>query len=583
MHGKKTESQVTLASRSGAGEKAMQMEIQQVPWWNKRTRMERRMLGLSACLLVLSVCLTVGLVLVTKDTGYNQDPDGDFSTTAALTSEFANENTIQAGPGDYCLSKGCIHTSAELLDKMDQTVNPCDDFYQFACGNFIEETVIPDDRTRTSMFSILGDKLNEQIKGLLSSEIAATEPKPFQLAKSVYQSCMDREKIEERGLEPLKDLLQKMGGWPLLEGDKWNEDGFKWYQMMYKFRDFGYSVDYLTDFSVTTDLKNSSWRILDLDQPGLGMAREYLMKGLDDPDVKAYLTYMIDVALLVGADKVEAEKQMRDNLKFEIQLANISLPREERRDASKLYNPMPVSKLTELDPTTPWLEYINRVLSPDIVKVDDTETIIVDVPSYIRDLSALLSVTPARIQANYLMWRAAAASMAYLTEEADKIALKFSKKLTGKSEEAPRWRKCVGAASGSMANAVGSLYVTKYFDEDSKSTALDMVARIRNQFELIINQVDWMDDETKERAKVKAKGMVEHIGYPPELLEMKKLKDLYEGLELSSDNYFENALNMTKFGTNYAFSKLREKVNKTDWVRHGRPAVVNAFYSPLEN
>jgi predicted metalloendopeptidase len=92
-----------------------------------------------------------------------------------------------------------------------------------------------------------------------------------------------------------------------------------------------------------------------------------------------------------------------------------------------------------------------------------------------------------------------------------------------------------------------------------------------------------MDEDTKRQARVKAQGMVEHIGYPSELLEMSKLEDLYYGLELSPNAYLGNALNMTVFGTNYAFSKLREKVNKTDWVRHGRPAVVNAFYSPLEN
>jgi predicted metalloendopeptidase len=181
------------------------------------------------------------------------------------------------------------------------------------------------------------------------------------------------------------------------------------------------------------------------------------------------------------------------------------------------------------------------------------------------------------------MWRAAAASMAYMNEAADKISLKFSKKLTGKSEEPPRWRKCVGAASGSLANAVGSLYVTKYFNEDSKTEALMMVSEIRRQFERLLDEVEWMDEDTKRQARVKAQGMVEHIGYPSELLEMSKLEDLYYGLELSPNAYLGNALNMTVFGTNYAFSKLREKVNKTDWVRHGRPAVVNAFYSPLEN
>ena len=244
---------------------------------------------------------------------------------------------------------------------------------------------------------------------------------------------------------------------------------------------------------------------------------------------------------------------------------------------------MTISQLSQLAPNTPWLEYINRVLSENIVKVEESETIIVDVPSYISHLSDLLAMTPAHVQANYLMWRAAAASMSYLTQQAQQISLKFSQKVTGKSELPPRWRKCVSAASGSLANAVGSLYVQKYFDEDSKKTAMDMVHRIKNQFEIILDEVKWMDNVTKEKAKKKAKGMVAHIGYPPELLDMKKLEGLYSGLELSENDYFGNALRTTIFGTDYAFSKLREKVNKTDWVRHGRPAVVNAFYSPLEN
>jgi len=590
----KAESQVTLASRSGEAERDISNKMQKVKWWSKRTRMEKRFVVLIGSLGVVAVSLGVGLVLVARGQSmmFSRQHNGDiidsFQTTAIFSAQEPKKISLSLTPKNekedsYCFSKGCIKAAADILDRLNTDVDPCDDFYQFACGNFIENTVIPDDRSRTSMFSVLGDKLNEQVRGLLEGPIEASDPKPFQMAKSVFQSCMNKERIELNGFTPVKSVLKKMGGWPLLEGASWDQDSFKWYEMVYKFRDMGYSVDYMVDFSVTTDLKNSSYRILDLDQPGLGMSREYLMKGLEDPDVQAYFTYMKDVALLMGADEAETEKQMLETLKFELELAKISLPREERRDANKLYNPMPISKLTELDPNTPWLTYINRLLSEDIVQVEASETIIVDVPSYIKDLSKLLQVTPARTQANYMMWRAAASSMAYLTEAADKIGLKFSKKLTGQSAQPPRWKRCVGAATGSLSNAVGSLYVSKYFDEKSKATALEMVAEIRNQFGLILDQVDWMDDATKERAKSKAQAMVEHIGYPPELLEMKKLEDLYRGLELSSEDYFGNALNMTMFGTNYAFSKLREKVNKTDWVRHGNPAVVNAFYSPLEN
>eukprot|EP00091_Calanus_sinicus_P006234 TRINITY_DN16842_c0_g1_i1.p1 TRINITY_DN16842_c0_g1~~TRINITY_DN16842_c0_g1_i1.p1 ORF type:complete len:142 (-),score=42.59 TRINITY_DN16842_c0_g1_i1:92-517(-) len=141
------------------------------------------------------------------------------------------------------------------------------------------------------------------------------------------------------------------------------------------------------------------------------------------------------------------------------------------------------------------------------------------------------------------MWRAAASSMSYLTEAADKIRQTFSNAITGRAEQPPRWKRCVEEAMESLPNAVGSLYVSKYFQEESKSTAVEMVSEIRKQFELILDEVEWMDEETREKAKEKARAMSSHIGYPPELLDMTKLEDHYEGLELGEDNYFENALN----------------------------------------
>ena len=488
---------------------------------------------------------------------------------------------------------------------MDTKADPCEDFYQFACGGYLEkvgsslcpflciilltkkifQTVIPEDRSRTSMFSEVGDKLNEQMKGMLEQRITVSDPRPYQLAKSLYQSCMDTSTIEARGVQPLLSVLRAMGGWPLLDGESWDKNNpqFKWYELVWRFRELGYSVDYLLDFSVTADLKNSSWRVLDIDQPALGLSREYLLKGLQDVQVGAYYSYMIEVATMLGAPKDQAELQMLEVLMFETQLANISLPREQRRDSSRLYNPMTIKELSTLDPNTPWLEYLNKLLSKDIVQVTEEEVIIVDVPNYVRALGSLLRVTPARVQANYLMWRAAASSFSYLNNQAEQIRLRFSTAVSGKTELPPRWMKCVSTTISSLPNAVGSLYVKQYFNGNSKAEAMEMVQEIRREFNLMLHEVDWMDAATKAAAIEKAEAMVTHIGYPPELLDMSKLDDLYKGLQLNANDYYGNALRSTMFGTNYAFSKLREAVDKMDWVRHGRPAVVNAFYSPLEN
>ena len=244
---------------------------------------------------------------------------------------------------------------------------------------------------------------------------------------------------------------------------------------------------------------------------------------------------------------------------------------------------MTIKQLSELDPNTPWLEYISTVLSQESVTLDDSETVIVGSPSYIKNLSVVLAETPAEVQANYLMWRVVRDSVSHLSGAVRNIGLQFSSKLSGKSELPPRWNKCVRETTGSLGVAVGSLYVRNYFDEDSRKIALDLVEEIRKEFLNIVDENTWMDEETKGKAEAKANSIVAHIGYPEELLDMDKIEELYAGLELVENDYFGNGNRLAKFGTDYSFSKLRQKVDKMDWVRHGQPAVVNAFYNSVEN
>ena len=148
---------------------------------------------------------------------------------------------------------------------------------------------------------------------------------------------------------------------------------------------------------------------------------------------------------------------------------------------------------------------------------------IVNVPSYLRGLSSLLSASSARVTANYLVWRAVSSSLSYLPRQAELVSLNFSKAVSGKTELPARWLKCVSATSSSLGNAVGSLYVEKYFQEDSRRAAVEMVSEIRTQFSLMLAQLDWMDERTRDNARLKAEAMEAHIGYPTELLDMNKL------------------------------------------------------------
>ncbi|XP_011494888.1 PREDICTED: membrane metallo-endopeptidase-like 1 isoform X1 [Ceratosolen solmsi marchali] len=483
---------------------------------------------------------------------------------------------------DICLTPGCIHTASLILENMDTSVEPCDDFYRFACGNFLKNTVIPDDKTSVNTFSIISDKLQKQLRSSIEEESNINDPRPFRLVKTLYKSCMNKSKIEEQGLDPLHKILKELGGWPVLMGDNWIDSNFNWKESVYKFRRMGYSVDYFLDFSIGIDLKNSTKRVIDLDQASLGLSREYLSKGFNDKIVKAYYIYMVDIAEILGADRQYAMKELKDSLEFEIKLANISLPSEKRRNATALYNLMTVRELDKNFPTIPWLEYFNTLLLPGISITED-EQVIVNVPSFISDLERLLQQTSKRVQANYIMFRAAASSVSYLTDDIRKVQLAYSTVVNGKTEREPRWKECVEIVSGSFSISIGALYVRKYFKDDAKKNAVEMVSDIRQQFMKILKMVDWMDEATRKSALDKAVSMSTHIAYPDELLDDKKLEKFYKKLEITPGNYLQSILNLTLFGTEYSFEKLRKPVNKSDWIAHGRPAIVNAFYSSIEN
>lgn len=181
------------------------------------------------------------------------------------------------------------------------------------------------------------------------------------------------------------------------------------------------------------------------------------------------------------------------------------------------------------------------------------------------------------------MWRITGFSSFFLTENLRKRQLQYSTAVSGKQEQEPRWKECVDITSGSLPISVGALYIRKHFRQDSKSAALDMVNGIKSEFEDILKTVEWMDETTRKAALSKVKAMATHIGYPDELMDNNKLEEYFENLKINESTYLESVLDMNIFGTNRAFKKLRLPVNKTDWITHSRPAIVNAFYSSIEN
>lgn len=165
-----------------------------------------------------------------------------------------------------CLSAGCIHTASALLKSIDTSVEPCDDFYNFACGGFRKSATIGEDKTKVNLFSLVNDKLQEQTLTVLIEESQPGESKPFILAKNLYQSCVNTSIIEERGLAPLTTLIESYGGWPVIVGDSWEADNpdWDWENVIIKFRHDGFEKNQIFEFTVSTNLTNSNVRSIEV-------------------------------------------------------------------------------------------------------------------------------------------------------------------------------------------------------------------------------------------------------------------------------------------------------------------------------
>lgn len=183
-----------------------------------------------------------------------------WSYSVDQTSSTISE-TIKTDCADVCLTPGCIHAASHALERMDMSVDPCDDFYSFACGNFVKEASIPDDKNSIDIFSTIQDKVNGQLRSLISENINPNDPLPFNMAKTLYKTCLNESMLEANGLKPLQTILDKLGGWPVVKGDQWNENAdWNWTWTVEEFRKIGYSVDYIFGFAVDGDLKNSMSR-----------------------------------------------------------------------------------------------------------------------------------------------------------------------------------------------------------------------------------------------------------------------------------------------------------------------------------
>ena len=478
-----------------------------------------------------------------------------------------------------CMSDGCKRASEEVLKLIDTSVDPCDDFYNFACGGFMKHNEIPDDKIEIGKLADITNVVSTQIHSLLKEPISDKEPKSTQLLKKFFQVCMDINTINKNELKTAKLLLKEIGGWPLVEGDDWKEND--WKEIMYKFRKSGLGTSQLIVIKVEPSAKNSSQRIITVAQTESPLSSDGLKKGLEDKNTNAYYNYIVDLAVFFGANKDRASAELKTTIEFMMELGKIIIPPEQLRDLSATTNIMTVTELQEKFPSINWVEYLNNIFAIPNIKITENDMVDVGMPKYVTDLEALLKKTPKRVLANFLITREMASIVNTLPQEVKDRQDALIKDTVGTSAE-PRWKDCLAIGTERLKIATASIYARKYFTKDAKNNMKKLVSGLHNKFLDMLKGVGWMDDKTKNEALAKAKTIEEHIAYPEQLLDDEVMNNYYKDLDIS-DDYLQFTLSIDKFTLDEMYKSYKHPASRNDWKEHSVSHQVNAFYHLSEN
>uniref|UniRef100_A0A4W6FNM5 Membrane metalloendopeptidase like 1 n=1 Tax=Lates calcarifer TaxID=8187 RepID=A0A4W6FNM5_LATCA len=533
-------------------------------------------IGLSVLLLLVS-CALAGLVVLYTSVVKEQSQN-NRSVSRSSTGE---GQLFRSTLNNVCTTADCVTAAARLLQNMDKSVKPCDNFYQYACGGWLERHVIPETSSRHSVFDILRDKLEIVLKGVLEME-NERDRDAIRKAKILYSSCMNESLIEQRDSQPLLKLIESIGDWPVAS-DNWNTTTEAWsLEDTLATLTARFHKKVLLDMYVWTDDRDSRRHIIYIDQPGLGMpSRDYYFNDGNYKKVReAYLHFMVSIAKITREDRNLTQdddhvwEEMMQVLELETDIANATSPAEERQDVTVLYNKMTLGELQSTFSFNGfnWTRFIQGVLSSVSIEVQLEE-----------EMNDVLSRHSVRTMQNYLTWQLITDRVNSLSRRFKEARARYRKTLYGTTVEDAWWRECVRYVQSSMENAVGALYVRETFAGESKRMVSDLISKIQKAYVETLEELSWMDAPSKEKAREKAMAIKEHIGYPDHILQEgnQKLDQEYAHLNFSEEHYFENILENLKSEAHKSLKKLREPVDPDLWIIGA--AVVNAFYSPNRN
>ncbi|CAG2108774.1 unnamed protein product [Medioppia subpectinata] len=504
--------------------------------------------------------------------------------TIALAVVLTTESASVVQEPDICTTAACEAAGKILFANLNQSVDPCTDFFEFACGGWEASHTIPADKSSYISFDILDDNLHKSVKESLSKEPSKTDSNAVIYASDLYKACIDDVTLTARGVAPLVSALNSVGGWPITGQTAPPSD---WKDSLAKqVAKFGLST--IFSVSVQPDANETTVRRVYFDASGFGLGRNQLVNTTAYPDVvNAYKKYILQSAVLLGAkDDTQTHQDIEDILTFESKLAKLSLPQEKKRDSSVWYNRMSFEAFNKLtDNRVDWLKLTNDIFTQfgSTIRVKSDELVIIQDIEYYKGVTELLSVVPSRVVSNYLGWMAVMSLGSYTTKQFRDTVFNFDKVVSGVQKESELWENCVNNLLSTISYAVSRLYIDKNFSQKDKQEAANIISDIKDSYNELIKESDWLDESTKNKSLFKLNAIKQNVGYPDWLLKNEDLDNYYNLKEkVDKKKSFEGFLNL-QFNSGFrAFKALREKVDLSlSWPMP--PAMVNAAYEPTQN
>ena len=464
---------------------------------------------------------------------------------------------------------GCTSKTTQPVDKgieltnLDTTAVPGDDFYRYATAGWQETNPIPDEYSRYGTFDKLRENNQEQVQGLIE-ELGSEDHKQGTNAQKVgdlYSMGIDSVKLNADGFDPIRPILQE------IDGASTKKDIVKLIAEVSH-----YAANPFFGFYVGADNKNSSMNILHLYQSGIGMGeREYYLEQDDKANHlrQEYVKLMKTQFQNVGYSETDAEKLAGDAMKIETEIAQNHFTKEMRRIPEKNYNKIKFIDLEKEVAPFDWEFYFEEIGAgkPDSLNVAQVEPI--------KAVIGIIEREPVDAIKSYLKWIVIRSAANYLSDDFVNAHFEFyGKTMSGSKELRPRWRRSIDAVNGALGEAVGQLYVERYFPAEAKERMLNLVENVKESLGERISNLEWMGDETKKKAHEKLNTFIVKIGYPD------KWKD-YSSLEIKDDSYWANMKRASEYKYQEMIDELGKPVDKTKW--HMSPQTVNAYYSPSSN